>query len=154
MLNIAICDNDEISCAQLEKFLLCFGEEYKESIEVDVFYHGATLIRSLDSGVLFDIIFLEIELESMTGIEIGHNIRNNRDDNETHEFYSRMIDVAKQLSTHDFVEIHKSYLIHYDHVMESGYDYVIMTNNQKLPISQNHRKSFRNWVQKRKDQKQ
>ncbi len=69
MLNIAICD-DEINILNKTKEIL---ENYKkQSISVEVFLKGEDLVES-DSN--FDIIFLDIDMTGINGIETARLIR-------------------------------------------------------------------------------
>ncbi len=69
MLNIAICD-DEINILNKTKEIL---ENYKkQSISVEIFLKGEDLVES-DSN--FDIIFLDIDMTGINGIETARLIR-------------------------------------------------------------------------------
>ncbi|MEA5137393.1 MAG: response regulator [Candidatus Fimivivens sp.] len=62
-----------------------------------MFYTGESLCWYLKQDKL-DIAFLDIELATMTGIEIGHYIRERKDDNETQiVFISGMSSYAMEL---------------------------------------------------------
>ena len=68
---------------------------------------------------------------------------------EVHEFYGKLSDVEKQLANKDFIQIHKSYLVNYFHVIKYQYENVQMSNNTVLSISQQHRKSVSDRLLKR-----
>ena len=74
MYRIAICDDEEIVCSQFEQVLEPYIWEKK--IDLDVFYSGEELIEVLAEGQHFDLIFLDIELCMMNGVEVGKYIRN------------------------------------------------------------------------------
>ena len=59
------------------------------------------------------------------------------------EYYGKLSEVEKKLKNSDFFSIHKSYLINYNYVIEYTYEYVKMSNNEILGISQNNRKAVR-----------
>jgi DNA-binding LytR/AlgR family response regulator len=61
---------------------------------------------------------------------------------ETH-FYGKLSDVSRQLAHHNFVMIHKSFLVNIDHVIEYDYEFVRMSNKKILSISQRRRKDIR-----------
>lgn len=75
MFQIAICDDEIAICSQLEQTILNYAKIMKESIEVDVFYSGEELYRFLNNGLIYDMIFLDIELKKLNGIELGLKIR-------------------------------------------------------------------------------
>lgn len=58
-------------------------------------------------------------------------------------FYGSLSDIFSQLQACQFLYIHKSYLINYNQVIEFSYDYLIMSDNTVLPISQSKRKEVR-----------
>ena len=82
MIHVAICDDDKVLCAQLEDFVVRAGSNNNLDFDIAVFYTGESLCCCLEEDK-FDLIFLDIELATMTGIEIGRNIRDDYDDNET-----------------------------------------------------------------------
>lgn len=226
MLRIAICDDDKVLSIQLKDML----DEIIENTdaEIHVFYTGEELCDLLLNGNRFDIIFLDIELCEINGVEVGKKIRNELNDeltqiiyisakesyamelfdirplnflvkplnrekiesvietakkilyssnqyyeykignvnfnvlisdilyfessgrkvkiilnNDIKEYYGKLSEVEETLKNCDFFFIHKSYFINYNHVIEYAYDYVKMSNNEILGISQNNRKAVR-----------
>lgn len=235
MLRIAICDDEKHVCAQVESILLNFNKSLPRKIEVEVFYSGEALIQFLTDGAYFDMIFLDIELHMLNGVEVGRKIRdelNNENiqivyisgkdsyamelfdirplnflikplqeekieavvrkaidlvdrgnhffdyksgrtnnkipikdilyfeskgkkvklvlQDQQHEFYSKLLEIEQQLHHQDFIIIHKSYLVNYYHVIEYQYDYVKMSDQTILPISQQHRKGVRDRLLQRR----
>ena len=193
-----------------------------------MFYSGEDLCLSLKENIYFDIIFLDIELKLMTGIDVGKRIREvflnettqliyisgkesyamelfqvrplyflikpitykkietvlltafrliqkgnqvfeyqsshitskvqiknilyfescNRKVNIVTEnnqdcFYDTLNNVSEILKKFNFLLIHKSYLVNYNHVIKFEYHQVTMINNIILPISQPKRKGIR-----------
>lgn len=80
MLKIAICDDDTTMCLQIEKFILEYAKSDFTDIKIEVFNAGEHLIKFITEEHDFDLIFLDIELGTTTGVEIGHKIRNELDD--------------------------------------------------------------------------
>lgn len=228
MLRIAICDDDKTLCMQLESMLNEIIEETDETFEICIFFSGEALCDLLFNGNHFDIIFLDIELCEINGVEVGRKIRGELNDELTQivyisakesyamdlfdvrplnflvkplkrekiesvlktakkvlgssnqyyeykignvnfnvllkdvlyfessgrkvkiilkddatEYYGKLSEVEEKLKNSDFFFIHKSYLINYNHVIEYTYEYVKMSNNEILGISQNNRKAVR-----------
>ena len=50
MLNIAICDDDDLIAHQIESVLHNIGDEENVKIDTDVFYSGNNLVREISSG--------------------------------------------------------------------------------------------------------
>lgn len=79
MYNIGICDDGENICTSIESMLLQYAQEKNIQIDTNVWYTGESLRDYLVSGGHLDILFLDIELFQMTGIEVGAYIRNQLD---------------------------------------------------------------------------
>ena len=75
MLEIAICDDETLVTAQIEKMLEEVTEESVTKIEVDVFYDGSSLVEHIERGKRYDIIYLDIEMAKQNGIDAARNIR-------------------------------------------------------------------------------
>ncbi len=235
MLRIAICDDVKIICQQLEDMLADIEEETNEQFEVEVFYSGEELYRFLRKNNRYNLIFLDIEMRDLNGVEVGKKIRDEMNDETTQivyisgresyamdlfevrplnflikpvskskveaavnkaikilgenkhfyeykngnvnfsvpvgdilyfesdgrkvniilmddvkAFYGKLSEVEDKLRSQDFIMIHKSYLINFNHVIEYTYDYVKMSNKETLTISQNNRKAVREQLLRRK----
>ncbi len=235
MLRIAICDDEKIICTGLEDVLYEIGKDINQEIETEVYYSGENLCDYLCEGNRFDLIFLDIELSNINGVEVGKIIREKLKDeltqivyisgnesyamelfeirplnflikpfskekleevllkaikllhkennffeyknnnitfsillkdilyfeshgrkvnivlsNETKSFYGKLSTVEEQIHNQDFIMIHKSYLINLNHCIEYTYEYVKMSNDEVLTISQNNRKSVREKLMHRK----
>jgi len=79
VFRIAICDDEQVICSQIENIILNYAAENNEKIETQVFYSGEELNKYLESGQNFDLIFLDIELKLINGIEVGKKIREELD---------------------------------------------------------------------------
>jgi DNA-binding LytR/AlgR family response regulator len=75
MFRVAVCDDEKEICSNIENIIWEFNKTIKERIEVDVFYSGESLYSEIQVGTSFDLIFLDIELRSISGIDIGRKIR-------------------------------------------------------------------------------
>ena len=228
MLRIAICDDDKELCIQLKSMLNEISENTGEIFEVSAFCSGERLCDLLMRGNRFNLIFLDIELCEINGVEVGKKIREEFNDeitqivyisskesyamelfdirplnflvkplkiekiesvlktamkvlgssnqyfeykvsnvsfnvlisdilyfessgrkvmvvlkDDVNEYYGKLSEVEGKIKNSDFFFIHKSYLINYNHVIEYTYEYVKMSNNEILGISQNNRKAVR-----------
>lgn len=79
MYRIGICDDGENVCTSIENMLLQYAEEKNLQVDTNVWYSGESLRDYLASGGWLDLLFLDIELFQMTGIEVGGYIRNRLD---------------------------------------------------------------------------
>lgn len=80
MYNIGICDDGKNTCASIEEMIMQYAEKKKLRIDVQVWYAGEELCQYLEQGGHLDILFLDIELVKLTGIEVGGFIRNKMED--------------------------------------------------------------------------
>lgn len=76
MLRIGICDDDKSIAAELEKNIVDITAKKLLDCNIDVFYDGSTLKEYMDQGNMYDIIYLDIEMKKMNGIEVAKYIRN------------------------------------------------------------------------------
>ncbi|NLJ58944.1 MAG: response regulator transcription factor [Tissierellia bacterium] len=228
MFKIAICDDEKVICQQLNNTLMDIGEKIDEKFQIDEFNSGEELYDFLQKGNRYELIFLDIELREINGVEVGKKIREELEDEITQivyisgkesyamelfdvrplnflikplnsekielvlktarkimqtsnkfyeykignvnfnvllrdvlyfesrgrkvriitkddeiEYYGKLSEVEEKLKDNKFLSIHKSYLINYKHVIEYSYEYVRMSNNEQLSISQNNRKAVR-----------
>ena len=75
MYEIGICDDGENTCSLLEDYLLKYSNEKSIQLEIKIWYTGESLKDYLSNSGHLDILFLDIELYKLSGIELGHFIR-------------------------------------------------------------------------------
>lgn len=63
MLEIAVCDDDILIAADIEKMLEKLSLIVAIKVEIDVFYDGSTLVDYIKKGKRYDIIYLDIEMQ-------------------------------------------------------------------------------------------
>lgn len=80
MYNIGICDDGKNTCAALEEMVRLYAQKNKIKMDAKVWYTGEELCQYLEQGGHLDILFLDIELFEVTGIEVGDFIRNKMED--------------------------------------------------------------------------
>lgn len=79
MFRIAICDDEQVICSQIENTILKYAVDNNEKIDTQVFYSGEELSKFLSMGQEFDLLFLDIEMKMMNGIDVGKRIREEMD---------------------------------------------------------------------------
>ncbi len=75
MYNIGICDDERDTCAQIADMVYEYDKRNKVGIEVSIWNTGEALYRDLMKNKSVDLLFLDIELVSTDGIQIGKLIR-------------------------------------------------------------------------------
>lgn len=72
VLKIALCDDDATYCGYLHNLL---SDVIKKDVSIDVYHIGTQLLSNIDHGELYDIIFLDVQMEEIDGNELGRLIR-------------------------------------------------------------------------------
>ena len=216
MIRIAIVDDEEIICTRVKRLLESYSRNKGILLEIDTYQNEKMFISDLKYEMHFDLLFLDIELSDLTGIQVGHWIREqlknewmqivyisgkdgydrqlfsvncldflskpislseisrvmdrfitleNRPGDvfiyqknhvskrifvskilyfesvnrkivmitstERIEFYDKLDEIEKSLPV-QFLRIHKSYLVNYQHIQQFQYEKVVMSNNELL----------------------
>lgn len=79
-INIALCDDENKICSHIEKMLMNILSQKFLEYDIDVFYSGEALCEEMER-TKYDLVFLDIELPKMNGVEIGKYIREIKNDN-------------------------------------------------------------------------
>jgi len=75
MIRIGICDDELFMTTDIEKRLLDISEKIGIQLETEVFFDGTTLLRAVKEGLQFDILYLDIEMKIMDGINTAKEVR-------------------------------------------------------------------------------
>lgn len=86
MIRIAVVDDENSICSYVEKCLLDLSKEYGISTETDVFYSGEDLMKTINE-TFYDVIFLDIKMKELSGIDISGIIRNTMGNEATQIVY-------------------------------------------------------------------
>lgn len=103
MIRVAICDDDPVMGDTLKKILYEAETCICEELDIVVFSSGTALIREITSDKKaleknFHLIFLDIAMPEINGVEVGQVIRNELGNNETQIIYiSSQTNYAMQL---------------------------------------------------------
>ena len=72
-MNIAICDDDIEYVNQIDELLQSYKEEYH--LKIDKYTVGEEVINALKKGILYDMVFLDIEMDETSGLDVAKYIR-------------------------------------------------------------------------------
>lgn len=76
MYNIIICDDNPQSVTQIENCLLDVMNQNNYEFQIEAYYSGERfLTQFLANEICVDILFLDIEMEHKSGIEVARAIR-------------------------------------------------------------------------------
>lgn len=63
------------TCAEIESYILMYSKLRFIRNEIEVFYSGEAFCEYVKQGNFFDLLFLDIELPAINGIEVGKFVR-------------------------------------------------------------------------------
>lgn len=102
---IAVCDDEKIICSQLTELIGNAAERLSVRFETDCFLSGEDLCKEM-KYTEYDLIFLDIELPAMNGVNVGKYIRNN--------LHNELIQIAYISSNQDYaMELFETRPIHF-----------------------------------------
>lgn len=83
MFRIAVCDDVAATCHEIEKLLLFYADKEQLKLDIEVFYDGESLQTFIEKEHPFDLIYLDIEMNSLSGLDLSKIIRNKYKDYHT-----------------------------------------------------------------------
>lgn len=75
MVRIAVCDDDTRFTAELEEMVRREAADAGISVETEAYSDGDTLLADIEKGYRYDLVFLDIEMERVDGINAARRIR-------------------------------------------------------------------------------
>lgn len=75
MIRIAICDDEKLITTRIEELVLAVCVKRGVRVMTDSFYSGSSLMEYIGMGNEYDIIYLDIEMPRMDGIEFAKKLR-------------------------------------------------------------------------------
>ena len=106
MINIAVCEDDVFLGGQIETMLYRQAETEGVAIQTEVFTSAENCLKYLREECMVDLLFLDIELGKMSGIELAERIRN-----ELHNDYMQIVVVSSKQSY--AMELFESHPLHF-----------------------------------------
>lgn len=83
IIRIAVVDDEAPICEQMISILEEIDSSLKLDFEIGPYYSGEALIKDLKAGEKYELIFLDIELIKMNGIDVSRFIRDELIDDST-----------------------------------------------------------------------
>lgn len=75
MIRVAICDDERLITEKIEELVVGACVKRGVRVNADTFYSGSSLIEYIRMGNEYDIIYLDIEMPQMDGIEFARKLR-------------------------------------------------------------------------------
>lgn len=75
MINIAICDDNKATTSLIEDLITEIADNQNIPASCDVFFDGTTLLKHISEGTYYDLIYLDIEMKYMNGIDAATQLR-------------------------------------------------------------------------------
>lgn len=77
MYKVAICDDDSLQVSNLETHISEYFDEINVQYEIDGYYKGDRMVNTMSGQIdNYHLIFLDIEMEGLNGIETAKLLRN------------------------------------------------------------------------------
>lgn len=76
MIRVAICDDEKYIVEEIQMLLIEWCEKCGIEVEVNSFLNGKDLIKYIESGKTYDLIYLDIQMDQKDGIQTAKDIRN------------------------------------------------------------------------------
>lgn len=80
MFTVAVCDNEKVICDRMREFSERYAKEKNIAMDIMTFFSGEDLYEALTGGDSFDLIFLDIEMNRLSGLDVAKAIREFQDD--------------------------------------------------------------------------
>lgn len=74
-MNIAICDDDITCVNRIQELINSYN--LSEELNIKSYLSGKEFIQNLDEALRCDIIFLDIEMPEVSGLDVAHALREN-----------------------------------------------------------------------------
>lgn len=87
MFKIAVCDDEKELRDWMVGIIRRSGNGLWQSCSMDQYSSGEALCKAMEAGAGYQLIFLDIELDAMDGVEAGRYIRTRLDDHAVQIVY-------------------------------------------------------------------
>lgn len=71
MITCAMCDDELPFAEQLRSFVMAYAKKRRVELQAETFASAEELLEEIENGAGFEILFLDIEMRKMDGIELG-----------------------------------------------------------------------------------
>ena len=75
MITCAMCDDELPFAEQLRSLVMAYAKKKRVELQAETFASAEELLEEIENGAGFEILFLDIEMRKMDGIELGKKLR-------------------------------------------------------------------------------
>ena len=75
MITCAMCDDELPFAEQLRSLVMAYAKKKRLELQAETFASAEELLEEIENGAGFEILFLDIEMRKMDGIELGKKLR-------------------------------------------------------------------------------
>lgn len=75
MIQIAICDDDMTTTSQIEEYIRQIETKQHIQVQSRIFFDGKSFMQSVESGEVYDLIYLDVEMPLMKGLDVAKKLR-------------------------------------------------------------------------------
>ena len=75
MITCAMCDDELPFAEQLRSLVMTYAKKKRVELQAETFASAEELLEEIENGAGFEILFLDIEMRKMDGIELGKKLR-------------------------------------------------------------------------------
>ena len=75
MITCAMCDDELPFAEQLSSLVMAYAKKKRVELQAETFASAEELLEEIENGAGFEILFLDIEMRKMDGIELGKKLR-------------------------------------------------------------------------------
>lgn len=75
LFKVAICDDEEKDIQVIQRFLHIYEMQHDIDFEINTFQNSTKLLEKYDSAGRYNILFLDVEMPKLSGLEVAAHIR-------------------------------------------------------------------------------
>lgn len=76
-MKVAVCDDDLIFASKIEALLIEISKKSSVEMDIEVYSDGMELWEDISGGKVFELLYLDIEMAKLNGIDVAKKIREN-----------------------------------------------------------------------------
>lgn len=77
MINIAICDDELFYLGEIQSRLEALAKKYAFEVHIECYSDGQEFVKEMQEGLTFDLVYLDIEMKHVDGLDTAYWIRQN-----------------------------------------------------------------------------